>query len=383
MEEKSEGEFLPRGIVDLKILPSSKGEFLPRDIVDLYILPRLPLKSLCRFKSVCPRWKTQISLILPTPPNLVYSNCRNSNLSFLTVKENPICEPHLSPQFLRNKRNQVIASCNGLLVFWDKTSGSFYIYNPVTGEADLIPDCPDITENFYNLQNVMVESVGLAFDPSKPNPCYKLVFPIENYVDEIDAHKMHFMVFSSETNRWEISRANINLPSVSDRFSFGSLSFYIGGHLYWILQSSNDILEFDPDGNHACLIPFGAQVNANYNVTIGEWEGRLTCTTIIRGRDIEVWIMNEQQRFSKMYSIGLETILGERGIDIQFLWPLPCEGGKVVLFRMRLTVFSYDPKKRELQEFQIPNDDVLFLYPYEFIVYKKSLVPIPKMPNEP
>ncbi|XP_077233249.1 putative F-box protein At3g10430 [Tasmannia lanceolata] len=371
----------------------SEGEFLPEDIIDVHILPRLPLKSLLRFKSVCKRWKIRISNTLPTPLNLIF--CDYKNWSFLHANGNPINKPDCMGFCY-----DIIASCNGLLVFCHAISRKICIYNPVTREVDFIPDPPPEGK-------ALIYAAGLAFDPSKPSPCYKLVFPlVQEYRDKPE---MHFQVFSSKTGKWEVSRAKI-----IGSFYLPFRSFSIGGLLYWRPFRSYQIMEFDPDGNgvslipfmysqfyhsnefgpyenHPRLIPFEGGVRTENRIAIGEWEGRLAFT-IIRDTEIEIWTMNEHRQFSKRYSIELDTILGERGVYIQNPWPLPCESGNAVLFWMKRTVFSYDPETGELREFKMhdmikhcftPYKDV----PYEdrcpdFIVSKKSPVSIPKT-NKP
>ncbi|XP_077252585.1 uncharacterized protein LOC143891991 [Tasmannia lanceolata] len=265
----------------------SKGEysFLPQDIIDVNILPRLPAKSLLRFTFVCQTWKTRISCMLPTPPNLVCYDHKNPSLSFLSFKGCPTGEPDYSIEFVRRRYNKMIASCNGLLVFgeWDTPNVKFYIYNPVTRDDDF-PDLEELRYIFFGFP-------GLDFDPLKANPCYKLVIPFEFL--KFCNYELHFQVFSLKTNKWELSKTNI---ICSDRFYIDSQSFYIGGFLYWKvkLEYSLKILEFNPDGNEASLIslPSGTQLHEYAadviekwkpygDVMIGEWDGRHACTRTI------------------------------------------------------------------------------------------------------
>ncbi|XP_077233588.1 F-box protein At5g49610-like isoform X2 [Tasmannia lanceolata] len=365
----------------------SKGEFLSEDIIDIQILARLPLKSLLRFKSVCKRWKIRISNTLPTPLNLIF--CDYKNWSFLHANGNPINKPDCMGFCY-----DIIASCNGLLVFCHSISRKICIYNPQTREMDFIPDPPSEGK-------ALIYAAGLAFDPSEHSPCYKLVFPlVKEYRGKTE---MHFQVFSSEMGNWEVSRAKI-----IGSFYLPFRPFSIGGLLYWKPYRSYQIMEFDPDGNRVSLIPFMYSGFSNEfdpygniqilipfedgagtedRIAIGEWEGRLAFT-IIRDTEIEIWIMNEHRQFSKMYSIGLDTILGHRGVHIRNPWPLPCESGNVVLFWMKRTVFSYDPETGELREFKMHNMIKHCFTPYkdvpyedrcpDFIICKKSQVPIPK-----
>ncbi|XP_077212649.1 uncharacterized protein LOC143847650 [Tasmannia lanceolata] len=390
----------------------------------------LPMKPLgFRFKSECPNLvfydyrdfnlaflKNRIGEpIHSTPPNLVFYDKENLYLKFLSVDGN--LEPHLSLELVPKTETWVTASCNGLLAVYNGKQQ--YLYNPVTRETHFIPDPPlrDIEEKFKGHRIEFFYYKGLAFDPlSKANPCYKLVYPFEDLVYRSHEHVLRFLVFSSETNEWELSRANI---IVSYDLYFGSHSFYIGGLLYWKIQYSHSIVEFNPDGNHATLIPLPPEISTiiplpleiypdvkhanlippeillekgvdrEYEVAIGEWEGTLCCTTIIGGRNkIELWIMNEDKEFSKMYSIGLETVLRKKEVDVLHSWPLPCEGGKVLLFCMGSAVFSYDPETEELREFHMPVEMSDGISPCDyycpnFMVYKKSLVPLPTTPNEP
>ncbi|XP_077250649.1 uncharacterized protein LOC143890024 [Tasmannia lanceolata] len=345
-------------------------------------------------------------------PKPVFYDKINLNLKFLSVEGN--LGPDLSLELVPKTETWVVASCNGLLAVY--SGKQQYLYNPVTRETHFIPDPPlrHIAEKFDDDRIEFCYYKGLAFDPlSKANPYYKLVYPFEDLVYHSNEHVLRFLVFSSETNEWELSRANIIF---SYDLYFGSHSFYI---LYWKIKFSHSIVEFDPDGNHATLIPLPPEISTiiplpreiysdgkhanlippeiplekgvdrEYEVAIGEWEGRLACTTIIGGRDkIELWVMNEDKKFSKMYSIRLETILGKRGVDILHSWPLPCEGGKVLLFCMGSAVFSYDPETEELREFQMPDEMPEWISPCDyycpnFMVYEKSLVPLPKTPNEP
>ncbi|XP_077242197.1 F-box protein At5g49610-like [Tasmannia lanceolata] len=348
----------------------SRGEFLTDDIIEVNILPLLPVKSLFRFKSVCQRWKTLISHnILPTPPNIVHYFPVCGKLTFLSVEGNLVGTPDLSLDFIRSGFDMIIASCNGLLAFHHNGRRKFFYYlcNPVTQEMNFIPNLPKT----IGLPSMVA---GLAFDPSKDSPCYKLVLPI--LMRNPQKPEYHFQVFSSDTGTWKISRAKIILSSGYYLCSH-SRSFYIGGFLYWKTGSS-DIVEFNPDGNSVSVIPFEDCMVVKDDIMMGEWEGRLALT-IRRGGELEIWIMNEHRQFSKTYSIGIEMIFGDSVIETPLLWPLPCDGGKVVLFQSGMRVFSYDPKTGELKMFMFPDTIPFFRRRYfYFIVYKKSLVPIPK-----
>lgn len=210
--------------IQFQFSPQTKSAEIVASTVDLLteILLRLPIKSICRFKSVSKHWFYLISdprfcqLLNPNPNPAVGlflplsaasaagedHQCYeyefvpfNSDKSFEFIKD------HL-PSGIR-----ILQSCNGLMLCCKKITvlindPEYFVYNPTTKKYLSILPKPEETDGIWK----RIRGINLAFDPVESFH-YKIVsvwsFESHQGTDHPDLH-FQIIVYSTETNCWRV-----------------------------------------------------------------------------------------------------------------------------------------------------------------------------------
>lgn len=289
----------------------------------------------------------------------------------------------------------VVASCNGILgVLCSNESATdlrvanavedrqidLYVGNPVLMDWRLVP----------KPKHYHPSSLGLVVDPKEFAASYKLVVPfvVADFTPSFDIYnpvtEYGFEVLSSETGSWEVSRERIILDG---KFLLDQRTVTVMGSLYWKFGAT--VLRFDPKEECSGLLPLPSDTDANERGRIGEWDGKLSYTTIKDG-NIRLWIMNEVSNWSWMHSVPIEFIVQRNFGMFAALYPkmhlkkkipsrtvgrwrrvakpIGYEGGGVFLFSIDCMAFSFDTKTRKAS----------YLGPHaNWFAYRNTLISLP------
>lgn len=165
----------------------------------------------------------------------------------------------------------VLSACNGLICCLNKKPGNpllpaketLYICNP-TNKQWVSLDCPDYDR---------IQSTVLAYDPHKhPIDDASTIFSLVTIKSEVNPpYNVTFNVYSSETKSWKKSE---DIFKLDDIILQGT---YIGGIIYWITDSSDQILTWDVE--HELFLMISTPVTpTEFRVPpvacIGDWNGR-------------------------------------------------------------------------------------------------------------
>ncbi|KAI4334810.1 hypothetical protein L6164_013518 [Bauhinia variegata] len=273
--------------------PSHKGAMpkLPSELIT-EILIRLPVKSLCRFRCVCKRWRSLIS-----DPHFVKLHLDRAERKRLILGSYSLhsvdCEPPLDDRVVAEqldfplKENlnlndnyvEIFGSSNGLLCIMPKPK-RFFVFNPTTGESREIPflSVAPPSDTNVNQSNLF----GFGYAPSVDD--YKFVRVSYGCITN---------VFSLRTNLWK---------TVQEKFDYdlsGSLSLgtYLHGSVHWVARINEGpvvIVAFDLSEEKFKELPLPAAI-PNFDLfNVGVLRGCL-CLLHSSGLSIhhEFWLMNE------------------------------------------------------------------------------------------
>ncbi|KAK9086261.1 hypothetical protein Syun_028655 [Stephania yunnanensis] len=222
----------------------SWSEDILEDIVIYEVLPHLPLKVLCRFKSVCREWNRIIS----NDPVFVDSHIRKgpnstnfTESSFLCKKREYVISSDpwyhqfnlLEPDF----GNRICNTIHGLLYGFADMCYQIYIYNPFTKHDPIYIPNPKCRLK-----------VTLAYDPYN-NPSFGFAIVALVQLEE-GSNCYAFEVYSSKTREWRVSKAKMEIPSYKLLRGFNAV--FSKGKVYWSVV--NHILWFDVEKDVAGLI---------------------------------------------------------------------------------------------------------------------------------
>ncbi|KAM7529938.1 hypothetical protein LguiB_033348 [Lonicera macranthoides] len=333
---------------------------LPEPIV-LDILSRLPAKSIFRCKCVCKTWLTLFSL--PYFSNLHLSNSpiefllRGScpkTLLLTQLDESPIttCDDkfRIGRKFMidlkmhDNQTNQikVCSSLDGLICFCENKTNSYYVYNPLTGQNVVVPQCGIKGSR----------SLGCWLGISGKSNEYKLLKFVSN--TSVDA-----FILTLGTNSWRsiaLTPRYINLNS--------SYAPFVNGALHWVNATrgygrigcdSEVIFLFDFEEEKFGQVPapddyysgvgedcdFGKRYFAN---GLGVLGGCLSLCYSLHFKGVyELWVMNEygiKESWTKLFVIPHK-------VGASCYQPIRLMGnGEILVLCDNRIVFSYDPNKK-------------------------------------
>ncbi|PIA27953.1 hypothetical protein AQUCO_07400058v1 [Aquilegia coerulea] len=270
---------------------------LSNDILENNILPRLPVKSIFRFRCVCKRWGSLLTadsifslqkpLSLKPPSGLAYWN--EKRLSFLSTDGRPMSVPDPKLSFL-GEFVSVTNSCNGLICGFYVREGiwpEIYVCNPVTKQV----------RSTRTPKRGLI--VGLAFDPSSPDPHYKLMCPFKVYKNTSHI-EYGFNLFVSSTGMWRESKERIR---ISPESAVTGRSFFVDGVLYF--KATNDIIWFQIDNDLAGVEPLPLSNNM-ITATLGEYNSKLSYIQITLD-EIEIWTL-KNFLWKKKHCVGLDLL---------------------------------------------------------------------------
>ncbi|XP_073110663.1 F-box protein At5g49610 isoform X2 [Elaeis guineensis] len=354
---------------------------LGEDVILLGILPRLPAKALSRFKCVSKSWHHSIS----SNPHFIHLQfqwaCASPRLLFkvegpravqIYGDQRSVGFPCLSNQFNTRLRT-VVASCDGILgvLCFNRRPSDLYVANAVEDQQLELYVGNPVMKDWRRVPKLKHSSVyypcsfGLVVDVKEFAASYKLVVPfsVPDVSPSLDIYnpvtEYRFEVLSSDTGSWEVSKERIILDG---KVLLDRRTVTVMGALYW--KFGADVLWFDPKEECSGLLPLPSGTDANEKGRIGEWDGKLSYTTIKDGK-ILLWIMNKLS-WSVMHSVPIEFIvecnLGlfaslypkmhlKKKIPWRILgrWlrvakPIGYDGGGVFLFSIDCITFTFDLK---------------------------------------
>ncbi|KAK9109811.1 hypothetical protein Sjap_017871 [Stephania japonica] len=174
------------------------------DIIFEEILPRLPIKSLCRFKSVCKKWFNLLTHdpIFPKHHSQKYPIGTTNPTTFFSHHYLNVVFFFFDSQFkwstpislVRCLLDMVMGSANGLIYGRCSTSTRLFIYNPITKHTVYVP-YPRYSLRF-----------ALVCDPSNPSLGFTMVSPVSIREHNDGFETLQFKVYSSKTGEWRVSK---------------------------------------------------------------------------------------------------------------------------------------------------------------------------------
>ncbi|KAL2471824.1 putative F-box/kelch-repeat protein [Abeliophyllum distichum] len=162
----------------------------------------------------------------------------------------------------------VLASCGGLLLLHILSYNTYCVFNPITGEFQLVSE--------GNHDGWTAGPVGLAVDSSTDSFTIRLIAvhvkQDQNQVDQV----CKFTAFTVGSNMWE--ETHKEFVCKSSQFSRNTQPAYLHGSLHWV-REDGDILAFDIEkcqariihgpGNRTSIMQFG------YDIWFGGVQGSL------------------------------------------------------------------------------------------------------------
>ncbi|KAK4735045.1 hypothetical protein R3W88_009306 [Solanum pinnatisectum] len=259
---------------------------LQDDILLGKVIPSLPLKFVVQCKLLSKYLKRMIShpdfartlyrSHKETSTQLIYSINGIANRTFYKISVNPTITLTQSVLTLPYEV-EIFASCNGLILFRFEQFSRYCVFNPVTGDHQLIP---------YPESANMFESKGLAVDYPVSDQ-YKVVTTSKLVENSNLFYKFH-VLSSEQPGLWREIQLRTN-TFIS--LSYGSPSVYWRDSLYW-LRHDGSVLAFDTKREEAILIDrpeFIDHFDQSYgkiltgrNIWLGMALGSLTLVCIFR-----------------------------------------------------------------------------------------------------
>ncbi|KAM7524379.1 hypothetical protein LguiA_014281 [Lonicera macranthoides] len=249
---------------------------------------------------------------------------------------------------MRDYQTNQIKVCNsldGLICFCENKTKSYYVYNPLTGENVVVPQCGIKSSG----------SLGCWLGFSGKSNEYKLLKFVFN--TSVDA-----FILTLGTNSWRsiaLTPRDIDLNS--------SYAPFVNGALHWVNTTrgygpigcdSEVIFSFDFEEEKFGQVP----APADYYLTVGadcEFGKRYSangvgvlggCLSLCYGLHFkggyELWVMNEygiKESWTKFFVIPFK-------VGASCYQPIRFMGnGEILVLRHNRTVFSYDPNKRRIR----------------------------------
>ncbi|RCV44193.1 hypothetical protein SETIT_9G354400v2 [Setaria italica] len=237
-------------------------------IVD--ILSRIPVKSICRFKCVCPSWRSLIShpdsrkKLPQTLARFFYFDEFDSCVRNGRLRPPSLCDFAFLPA---NTGGGPLDCCNGLVLLNSRSSeqrASYVVCNPATEKWTTVPPVPEPTQ----AGKICVSSI-LCFDPAVW-PHFHVVRLLEADEDDGFTEEILFEGFEiySETGGWVFHPHNSGWSPQSHR----SRRTYFNGFLHFITRDERAVAALDMKGQTRRTIPVPRSKDVEL---IGHSQGRL------------------------------------------------------------------------------------------------------------
>lgn len=324
---------------------------LPTNLI-FDILSRLPLKSICRCRSVCKTFlellehpyfaqlhlakasSTTVSLALQK--HIGYQGFLCFHLIDLddvskaapcsTVCYHDVCHARSHPHpdhslttqnaefYFYDRGAAVVGSCNGLLCLYYALQNAYCIFNPVLGEYVVCP-CQTLSAPAYTYIN----HSGFGFCSSTRQ--YKIVrFMCVASVDSLASLPKTEVVVEIHTLGSESWRKMHNVPHPKIQGSFNS---FLNGCLHWITTSrkpSDLICSLDLEKECIRILPPPYHFSQSYVnkiswITVGTLRGCICLCYVNDDNLFEVWVMKDygvKESWIKDFSIDINFYSGLR-----------------------------------------------------------------------
>ncbi|XP_010317554.2 putative F-box/kelch-repeat protein At1g20790 [Solanum lycopersicum] len=306
------------------------------------IFSRLPLNCVVQCKLLNQNFRSMISnsefaqLLLQrhknTSTQLIYTEYDGgARRRFNKFSLNPITQLESSiPDYM-----DILASCNGLILIDFELVSRYCVFNPVTGEHQLIPYPMPYPNG--------IGKIGLAVDYPNPDQ-YKLVTVSSFFENSYRLYKFH-LLSSEQPGLWrEIQLRTNNVQSLA----YGSRAVYWRGSLYF-LRTDGSVLAFDTNKEEAILIDRPEFLD-NFDLTYGKiligqskWlgkaQGLLTLVCVYRMHIVIATYGSTKRRWTVSHKFA-NFILGPQGFIHGF--PLWIENKHVSFLVQRPLTLNYD-----------------------------------------
>ncbi|KAK9684415.1 hypothetical protein RND81_10G208400 [Saponaria officinalis] len=188
----------------------SPGRRIPHDLILFNILPRLPANSLLRFKSVCKKWLSDISILdfqkshfqfsSQIPRFLLSHVSEVRKMFFLSYNEseNTVRDlVELRCNELDEQRDGffIVDSCNGVLCIHIMEE-YFCLWNPVTNQYKTVPHYNETFDNVVS--DVTLEAGGFGYISNVND--YKI---FAMFLSHSDQRVCNFYLFSLNSGTWK------------------------------------------------------------------------------------------------------------------------------------------------------------------------------------
>ncbi|KAF6140850.1 hypothetical protein GIB67_042263 [Kingdonia uniflora] len=364
---------------------------IPQEIT-IEILSRLPVKSICRFKSVC-----KFMYKLPSDPNFIklhikrsphsqiamVNSLSNGSVSFYRVSKvvhNGIRMDLMIEKCLTFQNFEMGTPCDGLICMFAKNDPRGYVVNPSTHEflriSNLIQRAKfggfsksvfciglDATTNTYKLLKMMIRKRLRVF---RKRRCF------EGEVLNLGSTDEQWR--SVEGTPYLIQSIG-NIKSVDDDTSYSfrdNESVYINGTSNWLIDLTDDnqsgILSFNFQDEKFRILPLPELEGPR----IKDWSYLKMCDGCICFLDMmESWILNiwllkdyTSLKWMKEYTIDLNEI----GVPVGILRYCSVEvWGRKVTFQWEKMIYSYDLQRKTVET-------LVLTMPFKLSNYVESLV---------
>ncbi|XP_055826205.1 putative F-box protein At1g33530 [Solanum dulcamara] len=351
------------------------------DAMVMEIISRLPLKFVVQCKLLSKNIKGMIShpefsktlfqRQKDTSSQLIYLvNDGRLFRQFPKISLNPISQSVTTLSY----DLEILASCNGLILFDFERIRRYCVFNPTTGEHQLIP----YTESPRN----DLEKTGLAVDYPNSDQ-YKLV-TISKLVENFNLFYKFHLLSSEQSGLWrEIQlRTNtfLSLP-------LGSPPVYWCDSLYW-LRSDGSVLAFDTKREEAILIDrpeFLDHYDLSYgriltgeDIWLGRAQGLLTLVCIFRKYIVFAAYDSASSRWRVSYTLD-NFVLGPEGTIIGF--PVWIDSKQVSFLVQRPPTWFHDLYEYDININGYENAAVLDTVDYPMYCFHPTLACVHKTPS--
>ncbi|XP_010274506.1 PREDICTED: F-box protein CPR30-like [Nelumbo nucifera] len=298
------------------------ASIIPEEIM-VDILSRLPAKSLLRFRCVCKSWYTllhrpsfiQIHLnraVETENDRKIILTCSGTR-SLYSVDYDACDKAVLLKHPLGKSVVELLGSCNGLLCTKASDTGDMFIWNPSTGEYNIVPKTDTKPWNDSEVWRLAV--FGFAFDPMIHD--YKLVKIVSIYKADIHFCESEVEVYTLGSNSWR------RIPHIPFKIFGYYAGVLVNGALHWMASngSSELIASFDAITEECREIP-KPQSASEQLFNLGVLGGCLCVSTAHGvGVMIELWMMKDYgvgESWTKIFTI-LQPM---RTTPLRYLKPL-------------------------------------------------------------
>ncbi|XP_026429329.1 F-box/kelch-repeat protein At3g23880-like [Papaver somniferum] len=407
---------------------TSKGDLLVR-VEDLLIqiFVCLPVISLLRFKTVCKSWRAIIE-----SSDFIHRHAINNNDSAATNKLGTFIFQynrlgvtnrgrHRLPHFFvlssssgsstttsnddypwlykdlgipigdmvleRERPVRMVASCHGIICFYQKLSRDIALWNPATKQFRFLPKSLPLPEGKFG--RFLSDYVGFGFDTLTKDYKVLLITSFDSDYEETKK-KNAVQVYYVRTNSWRWC-VNIDLPTycISRSNTAHNHGVYLNGHylllafqFYATLDDDGEscigretvVISFDLSNETYRIIP--APTDDDVRLDIRGKDGKIVCVTHLLpdDRKCQVYLLNDDNGYSwtKLYETNMyqpHSCLGPMAISNDGLCGFLRGSDGYGLM-------SYNLETQEMRDIQIPNvsfSDVLVQTAH---IYKESLVSI-------